>query len=259
MGNWTHHLPVVTVERSSVPKQHVTLIVPYYENRLFLSDQLGDFWWNYPEHIREKLSIILVDDGSPQYPAGDVVATFGPGASRGLRVFRIEQDVRWNWLAARNIGAKEARPGWLLLTDMDHVVPAYTLEVCIYGVHRTDTIYGFSRREHTGETINPHPNSWFMTKDMYWKWGGYDEALSGLYGTDGDARRRMAETAKMAILTDPLVRYEYVGDSSTTHYKRKQPEDARVSQIVRARGKNWRPKTLSFPYHEVTQQSQEVA
>lgn len=250
MGNWTHHLPVVTVDRSQVPKP-ITLIVPYYENPTFLQRQM-DHWALYAA-LWSNFGLIVVDDGSPVHP---VV----PNASvPWLRVFRIQEDRRWNWLAARNIGAKEARPGWLLLTDMDHVVTPETLEACIYGVHRTDTIYGFSRQEHTGETINPHPNSWFMTRDMYWKWGGYDEALSGLYGTDGDARRRMAETAKMAILSDPLVRYEYVGDSSTTHYKRKQPEDARVSQIVRARGKNWRPKTLSFPYHEVTQQSQEVA
>ncbi len=55
----------------------------------------------------------------------------------------------------------------------------------------------------------------------------------------------------MAILSDTLIRHEFVADASTTRYKRKQPEDAAVSRIVKARGKGWTPKTLSFPYTEV--------
>ena len=62
----------------------------------------------------------------------------------------------------------------------------------------------------------------------------------------------MAATAPLAILSDPLIRHEYQGDSSTTAYLRKQPEDAKVKQLVAARGKGWKPRTLTFPYHEVT-------
>ena len=87
---------------------------------------------------------------------------------------------------------------------------------------------------------------------MFWRVGGYDETLSGHYGTDGDWRRRCAATARMQILEDRLIRQEHDGDSSTTRYLRKQPEDAQVKHLVAARGTHWRPKTLSFPYHEVT-------
>jgi len=52
------------------------------------------------------------------------------------------------------------------------------------------------------------------------------------YGTDGDYRRRCAKVAPMQILTDGLVRHEYDGDSSTTVYKRKQPEDAAVKRLI---------------------------
>jgi hypothetical protein len=257
MKSWCASLPVVTVERSSVPKP-VTLIVPYYENPQFFAEQLQG-WRQMPGVGRlAYFSINVVDDGSPFYPAERVVRELGLPLVPGLRLFRIDRDVRWNWLAARNIGAHEADTRWLLLTDMDHVVSPEVMEACIYGVHRIDTIYGFSRVEHTGEPIEPHKNSWFMTKEMFWKVGGYDEAFSGLYGTDGDWRRRCAATAKMAILSDTLVRHEFVGDSSTTRYKRKQPEDAAIKQIIAQRGKDWRPKVLSFSYHDVTT-AQEVA
>jgi hypothetical protein len=121
----------------------------------------------------------------------------------------------------------------------------------VYGHHDPSTIYGFSRREYNGLSAAPHPNSWLMTREMFWKVGGYDEALSGHYGTDGDWRRRMAAVAPIHILTDRLIRHEYQQDSSTTAYLRKQPEDAAVKRIVAKRGKGWKPKTLSFPYEEV--------
>jgi hypothetical protein len=246
MALWCEKMPVVTVPQSDTPKQ-VTLILPFYRNTQFLRTQVS--WWStFPEHLRKHLSAIIVDDGSPE-PAADVLRmTVHPFP---IRLFRIGVDVRWNWLAARNIGFNAAAEGWCLVTDMDHVVPQTTATAVVYGHHDASTIYGFSRREYNGLSAVPHPNSWLMTRDMFWKVGGYDEALSGHYGTDGDWRRRMAAVAPIHILTDRLIRHEYQQDSSTTAYLRKQPEDAAVKRIVAKRGKGWKPKTLSFPYEEV--------
>jgi len=246
--SWCAEIPVMTVPQSDVAKA-VTLVLPYYENPRFLAQQLG--WWStYSTHLKQFLSVILVDDCSPTTTAASVLEAIG--APVLLRQFRIDVDVRWNWLAARNIGAHHAKDGWLLLTDMDHVLPATTLDGLVYGKHDPGTIYGFSRRESTGENIAPHPNSWFMTRDMFWTVGGYDERLSGFYGTDGLWRRRLAETAPMAILSDRLIRHERLGDSSTISYLRKQPIDAAVKRIS-DKAKGLPAKTLTFPYHEVFQ------
>jgi hypothetical protein len=242
---WDADLPIVT-PKPGEPKCF-TLVMPFYQNPQFLRQHLS--WWaTFQEDVLQWMTAIIVDDGSPQ-PAADAIKGLSLPMTTGL--FRIEQDVRWNWLAARNVGMHHARRGWCLLTDIDHVVPESTARALIYGQHDPSVIYGFSRIEHTGEKLAAHPNSWFMTREMFWRIGGYDETLSGHYGTDGDWRRRCAAVAPIQILSDRLIRHEYQGDSSTTRYKRKQPEDAAVKGLIAARRPGWTPKTLSFPYHQV--------
>lgn len=244
---WCAHLPTVPVPRGAAPKS-VTLVYPYYCNARFLDHQLAG-WRALPADVRARLSAVIVDDGSPEHPAADVMAV--GERPFPIRLFRVDVDVRWNWLAARNIGLHHADAGWVLVTDMDHVVPEATLRAVITGEHDPGVIYAFSRVEHTGAPATPHSASFLLTRAMFWAVGGYDEALSGHYGTDGDWRRRCAAVAPMQVLSDVLVRHEFVEDASTTRYLRKQPEDAAVRSIIAARGKHWRPRTLSFPYHEV--------
>jgi hypothetical protein len=226
--------------------KHVTFIYPYYENPKFLKQQLK-MWEQYPVNLKEFISVIIIDDGSPRDPARLELPLELPLKTR---LFRIDVDVRWNWLAARNIGMHYA-DGWCLMTDMDHVVTSSLAHRLVNGAHDKKTVYRLNRREHTGERIHPHPNTMLLTNGTFWRLGGYDEALSGHYGTDGDWRRRIAAGARVILLPSEITRYEYVGDSSTTYYKRKQPEDAGKKAIIAARGHGWKPKTLSFPYHEV--------
>jgi hypothetical protein len=196
----------------------VTMIYPYYQNPKFLRQQL-EGWAHWDEELQGAVSIIIVDDGSPRDPAEQVLRDFHGEYGflpMGLRLFRIEVDVRWNWLAARNIGAHRANTRWLLLTDMDHVVPPSTMDAVIQYRLASGAIYVFQRAEHTGPMIHPHPNSLLIERETYWKIGGYDEALSGHYGTDGDWRRRCGEATTILRLPVHLVRHEYQGDSSTT-------------------------------------------
>jgi hypothetical protein len=245
VGKWCDGLPRVTVPMGETPK-HVTLIVPYYSSAIFFQHQC-EVWKGYPSDLAESLSIIVVDDGSPE------PAVLPAGLPLDVRLYRIDVDVPWNWLAARNIGAHHATADWLLLTDMDHVVPAETLRAVIFGHHDPRVVYAFSRREHTGETVNSHSASFLMTRQMFWTIGGYDERLSGVYGTDGQYRKRVTATAPVQVLSDALIRHEYVSDASVTTYERKtEPMRLARKRKLAAIIPGSPPKVLTFPYHEVT-------
>jgi hypothetical protein len=78
-----------------------TLIVPYYRNPVMLREQIKA-WEDYPDAV----SIILVDDGSPE-PALEVVREHAPAALLPrLTLYRIDVDIPWNRGGARNLGAK---------------------------------------------------------------------------------------------------------------------------------------------------------
>lgn len=245
---WARRLPAACVPQTADAKP-VTFVLPYYDNPRFLRLQVA--WWRtFPASLRSHLSAIVVDDGSPETPAAEALR--GIERPFPLRLFRITDDVPWNWLAARNIGM-HAASGWCVLTDIDHVIPQSTAAALVYGRHDPDVIYAFSRIEHTGESIAPHSASFFLTRELFWRIGGYDERLSGHYGSDGDWRRRCASVSPMHLLPDRLIRHEYQQDSSTTRYLRKKPEDTEaVRKIIAARAPSWSPRTLSFPYAEVT-------
>lgn len=245
---WFSQLTYARPAKAATPNR-LTFVYPYYECPKFFADQFYR-WASYPEDLRAHLSIIVVDDGSPTLPAQlEAIIAAQP---HFVRVFRIDQDIRWNWLAARNIGAHHAADGWLLLTDMDHVVSEEMLRSVIWSSLDPSVAYMFKRVEHTGTPIRPHSASYLMTRTLFWQIGGYDEALSGYYGTDGEFRRRVAHRATLQILDNAtLIRHEFVEDASVTRYKRKQPEDVELQRLIAARPPDWVPKTLSFPYHEV--------
>lgn len=227
----------------------VTVVLAYYENPGMLKRQLAAFR-ALPKDLKKRLALIVVDDGSPLAPAA------AEPIGMPLEVWRIEVDVRWNQDAARNLGAHHAASDWLLLTDMDHLVPEDTLRRVVFepGIEPR-RVYRFGRvSEPARLPYKPHPNSWLMTRDMFWSIGGYDEALAGYYGTDADFGRRVRAAAEVIDLAEVLVRVprDVTPDASTTTYKRKEEFDQpSIKAIVRQRGPGWRPKVLSFPHRLV--------
>jgi hypothetical protein len=229
--------------------REATLIMAYYENLDMLKAHY-DMVRKFSKEVRKGIRMIVVDDGSPLRPAepGD------PGCS--LEIYRIGVDIRWNQDAARNIGAHFATTDWLLLTDMDHMVPEATWQYLQTAELEQYTSYKFSRvsAPAMGE-YKPHPNSYFMTKTIWDRVGGYDERFAGYYGTDGDFRDRLNQHSSVTMLKQNIIRVprDHIHDASTTRYARKTEADAAIRDIkaMRARIPGWRPLNLSFPFSRV--------
>lgn len=233
-----------------------TLVMAYYENAGMLREQVR-VWMSLPADVQRNLAVVLVDDGSPTAPARDALEPRQweelKLTLQGVALWRMGVDVRWNQDACRNIGAREARTSWLLLTDMDHVVPAETWRHVMTTKLLKSRAYRFARvNAPAGDVYKPHPNSWAMARGLYWQVGGYDEALAGHYGTDGDFLVRTRREAGVYELACPLIRYprEVIPDASTTTLNRKSDEDrTTINALVKGRANNprWKPRHFSFP------------
>lgn len=240
----------------------LTICMAYYDNPEMLRLQFRN-WMEWPVKYRKRLKVVIVDDGSPESPAANVPRPYGLPE---VEIYRIAEDRPWHQNGARNLAAHVA-DGWLLLTDMDHMLTpesgAAILREMDAGGLLGGTVYMLDRIEvDTGETTRapngepkPHPNSFVMTRSMYWKIGGYDERSCGIYGTDRLFRERAFTVAKRGHLQIPLTRYwrDIVPDASTRTLPRKEGRDNELRQRVFAEIKA-NPdarRTLAFDWERV--------
>ena len=203
----------MATKKSSTPggvnSSELTIVFAYYDNPSML-----EFQWQqiarYSKALRDRIEVIVVDDASPITPAASVVR---PQSLPEHRIYRIAKDIPWNQDAARNIGAHEASSPWLLLTDIDHVVPEETLKGLLDLDKDPTVLYTLGRTKFFSDDVRePHPNSYVMTRDMYWAIGGHDEDYAGIYGKDYLFRKRALRKTREVHLPD--LRLARVGTSN---------------------------------------------
>jgi glycosyltransferase involved in cell wall biosynthesis len=213
----------------------------FYSNYDMLAYQYG-VWSAYPQSLKDDIEIVVVDDGSPDGAAVDVER---PEGLPKLRIYRFLEDIPWNQDAARNLGVKAADYPWIFMTDMDHVLPATSLERLL-AVKNKSKFYTFPRIDAPTLTPTvdasgnpkPHINTYAMTQALFWQVGGYDESYRGIYGTDGIYRRRLMSHAEEVQLEDaPIIRFsrEIIHDASTRTLARKEGRDANALSDVKLR------------------------
>jgi hypothetical protein len=223
----------------------VTLLLPYYENQGMLAMQLEQLSTYDPETL-QAFRLIVVDDGSQQHPA-HISSCPVP-----FELYRCLVDVRWNWIFCRNLAVSRVDTEWILMTDIDHLVPASTARALVFDEHAPDVAYTFSRiSARSREPERSHANSWFMTRALFDRVGGYDERFAGCYGSDFDFATRVRATAAIAQLPSELERVprSLVADASTTAYTRTE-RIGRIPKILRQRGDE-KPLRLTFPWERV--------
>lgn len=236
-----------------------TLIVPYYRNCAMLEEQ-ARIWNEYGD-----LEIILIDDGSPE-PALPIVLDNYRG--RNLLVYRITKDIPWNRGGARNLGAKMATTDWIIHIDIDHILPPDCCARLLKFDADPKCWYRFPRfrRGAADETrrkdaidpkitygpIKPHCDSYLVTRDQFWKVGGYDEDYSGCLGGGSPFLKQLEEAAKLQLLPSDIYLDVYtrhvIKDASDFSLSRDTSEYSRRRKIKEARGKTRAINPLRFSW-----------
>lgn len=204
--------------------RQATIAMAYYENPQMLHLHLVE-WSKYREEDKALLSAIIVDDGSPRNPAADVIKAYGGDVGFPIKLFRILENKPWNQDGARNLAMTYAT-GWVLLTDMDHMLargqaPGF---LCCVNAARWVEYYMPDRVTFAMVPEHSHANSYVMHSAAFWKAGGYDEDFSGAYGSDGNFRKCMrSQLRECATHEFHLMRWsrDDISDASTTDWGRK--------------------------------------
>lgn len=261
----------------------LSLVMPYYRNPAMLRRHLLVWQGEWSEALKRDIEIIIVDDGSPDDTAADALASMWQGDRTGLpsiSLYRVTEDRPWHQHGARNLGAHVASSPWLLMTDMDHVVPHSTAaevlakidsleenDVLTFGrvdapktlTWKADHWPEFARTKREDGSLKPHVNSFVVSKKRYWALGGYDEDFCGVYGTDKHWRDRLFGGVAVQQHLDyaPLIRVDrdVIPDASTRDVIRKSPGRLAIKRDIKLKkalqGRAGKTLTLNFPWERV--------
>lgn len=144
--------------------------------------QVMEVHWNrlraLDDRIARAVELVLVDDGHPvplEVPA-DILERFAH------QVIRLDRDVPWNQMTARNIGCHHARGRVLLLLDPDMVPQSFGKFWYTTGDMEDRTVIRFCLRSPDGKVNTTSPNTWLVPKAVWDEVGGYNETYQGHKG-----------------------------------------------------------------------------
>ena len=234
----------------------ITIVLPYYENAGMLPIQLAAW-----QEASDAFSYLIVDDGSPDFPALDNLSTdLADALGDRLAVYRVQVDIPWNQHGARNLGAQQATSPWLFMCDMDNVVPPETarqmLALPLDDATGKTTYYKFPTRISATKTKGPPFNIFMCTREAYWETGGYDEDYSGTYGGDGPFLRALGKRRELVVPEDVFVTSysrAKVPQASTTRYDREHYRElCRLRYLDKVERKDLVPcNPIRFPWSRV--------
>ena len=191
----------------------LTIVYPYYREAELLAFHCGA-WHGYDDETKQRLRIIIVDDGSPDAPALPILRGMHLGID--LQLYRVNDDLGWHIGGAKNLGMHHVQTKWAFLSDIDHLLPeAGVRTILSKEVLDERKVYLLARALHDGRRRRPHPETFVLTKALYWNMGGYDEDFCSMSGcgcinavidreTDGREVLRDVRTLPIrGILPDP--------------------------------------------------------
>ena len=247
--------------------REVTTILPFYCQPLMLREQFKEIRGAWSKEIQRRWHLVIVDDASPKWGFGMKLHNNDGSPTRNhpiggtprlvdVQALRIANDIPWNVEGARNIGVYYARTEWVLLTAIDHIVPAATAASLLDGDFDPNRVYEFPRYDYdTGAEKPPHPGSLFLTRKTWEKIGGCDERLAGVYGGAEEFRgRAVSRTGPILLAPKPLAwaSQRVPKDAEAPRVQRISRENtAALKKVLAEIAKDSGPRRFTFEYKRI--------
>eukprot|EP00339_Tiarina_fusa_P011108 CAMPEP_0117015572 /NCGR_PEP_ID=MMETSP0472-20121206/12417_1 /TAXON_ID=693140 ORGANISM="Tiarina fusus, Strain LIS" /NCGR_SAMPLE_ID=MMETSP0472 /ASSEMBLY_ACC=CAM_ASM_000603 /LENGTH=240 /DNA_ID=CAMNT_0004719405 /DNA_START=230 /DNA_END=947 /DNA_ORIENTATION=- len=173
----------------------LTVALMYYAEPAMLLRQLENFV-SYPEALRQKIVLLIVDDGSPEPSlTASTYITQDHRAKLDIRNAYIQQNTPWNTPGARNLAFHVATTDSVFMIDADLLIPVETMEKAAHladlssspeAIHTGFIAHQFNRTRPSGE-YKVHPSAMLLDVSAFWLSGGCEEDFSGHYGSEDSA------------------------------------------------------------------------
>lgn len=227
-----------------------TLFFPYYNQSEMLRKQLLNIL-SFSKSIRQKLHVVVVDDGSTIEPALNVIKEMNLESKIILKLVRIDIDIPWNQPEANNLGIQYATTDYILRTDIDHYFTEENVVNILNFQFQPSTVYFFKRKsEKDGSMfdLKSHLNSYIIHKNDYLRLKGYNEYFSGNYGDDIEFIPRLKNMYKVSVIPNVHIIADSCG--STKNVKR----DATINK-QKLKERNRPHHTFTNKEHYILQKS----
>lgn len=150
----------------------ITISLAYYNDGPNLLRQLSTMDL-YPETVK----LQIIDDGSIQDPIENYLSNI----PKRIDIFKINEDIPWNIPGVRNLSATVATTPWVLILDMDQIIPLSELmQILNMPLTNPNHFYSFNRRLNNIDKFTA--GTMLVSRELWWKAGGYDEDFVGNYG-----------------------------------------------------------------------------
>ncbi len=194
----------------------LTIFFPYYNQDKALEFQLSNIS-NFSQEILKKINVLIVDDGSQDKPAFEIIQKYIDKIN--ITLYRINVDIKWNQPEASNIALENTKTDYMFRTDIDSFFDSENIEKLFTLNLDEEQVYQLHRKSYYNKTYikNIHRNTFIFSRKIYSKIR-YNEYFSGNYGQDdNDLYYRLQQNYKISILDKEKIFY-YV---NSTEYSTK--------------------------------------
>ncbi len=177
----------------------------------------------YDDDVLDQLCFLVVDDhGTPPQ-------TIPPDLRKMLdcRLYRVEKQIPWNQMGARNLGMAEAPSDWVVMMDPDMVVEPQVVKKLFNTAEKLTRGQAVKLFLHytNDKADGSSPNVYLMHRLDFEMMGGYDEDYAGNKGWSDVQFMHTLEGFKIQLLKWPSLWVRY--------YRPRDIKDATVITLSR--------------------------